>query len=167
VWSVPGRGFPHGHILPQSVWRSRGYERLVVSLSKNGDHQRPAVHKLVARAFLGPLPKGLQVRHLDGDSLNNHLSNLRYGTPLENQHDRFRHGTWTNANQERCKRRHLLKDPNLASWARAGSRVCLACCRGRDAVKAGARRGVELDWQAEADRCYALIIGESTPERAA
>jgi hypothetical protein len=50
------------------------------------------IHSLVAEAFIGPRPDGMQVRHLDGDRTNNHLINLSYGTPVENAADRERHG---------------------------------------------------------------------------
>lgn len=40
-----------------------------------------AVHILVAEAFLGPRPGGMEeCRHLDGDKLNNRADNLRWGT---------------------------------------------------------------------------------------
>ena len=56
----------------------------VVSLS-NGEKKRTAkVHLLVAEAFIGPKPQGLQVNHKDGDKTNNHVDNLEYVTPSEN-----------------------------------------------------------------------------------
>ena len=36
------------------------------------------VHRLVALAFLGPRPEGLQINHLDGDRHNNRAENLEY-----------------------------------------------------------------------------------------
>lgn len=50
-------------------------------------------HSLVMETFVGPLPVGMQVRHLDGDPQNNRVSNLMYGTPLENAADKQRLGT--------------------------------------------------------------------------
>lgn len=51
-----------------------------------------AIHRLITDAYLGPCPDGLQTRHLDGNPLNNDISNLCYGTPKENAQDRVRHG---------------------------------------------------------------------------
>lgn len=48
------------------------------------------VHRLVALTFLpqtGPI-----VRHLDGDSLNNSLHNLAWGSYKDNEADKLRHG---------------------------------------------------------------------------
>ncbi len=50
------------------------------------------VHHAVLLAFGHPRPKGLICRHLDGDPSNNSLSNLRWGTSLENSADAIRHG---------------------------------------------------------------------------
>lgn len=52
-------------------------------------------HRLVAAAFLGEEPPGMEVCHNDGDPANNHVSNLRYGTRAENIADRYKHG-WVN-----------------------------------------------------------------------
>jgi len=43
-----------------------------------------AIHCLVAYAFIGPRPDGLQIDHIDRNSQNNRLDNLRYCTPAEN-----------------------------------------------------------------------------------
>lgn len=51
------------------------------------------VHQLVAMAFLGPRPEGTQVCHIDGNAKNCAATNLRYGTPTENNADKRRHGT--------------------------------------------------------------------------
>ena len=52
------------------------------------------VHRLVLEAFVGPCPDGMQCRHFpDRTTTNNRLSNLSWGTPIENSHDRVAHGT--------------------------------------------------------------------------
>ena len=35
----------------------------------------------------------MEARHLDGDSINNHLDNLEWGTRSENTKDAIKHGT--------------------------------------------------------------------------
>jgi hypothetical protein len=50
-------------------------------------------HRLVAEAFIGPRPPGLEVCHEDNNRQNNHACNLRYDTESGNQRDRLKHGT--------------------------------------------------------------------------
>lgn len=64
-----------------------------VFLAKQGKKKNVAIHDLIMRAFVGPPPKGKQVCHNDGNHWNSVLTNLRYGTPKENQADRRLHGT--------------------------------------------------------------------------
>jgi hypothetical protein len=64
---------------------------LTVSLTVNGKSKSVGVHQLVALAFHGERPLDLQTRHLDGYSLNNHYTNLKYGTPKENSADTVLH----------------------------------------------------------------------------
>jgi hypothetical protein len=51
------------------------------------------VHRLVAWAFLGPRPEGMQIRHLDGNKMNNFIENLVYGSAKDNSQDKVAHGT--------------------------------------------------------------------------
>lgn len=69
----------------------KGYPRVV--LKDKGRNRGREVHKLVVEAFVGPCPVGQEVRHLDGIRSNAKLANLVYGTRIENQADRRRHGT--------------------------------------------------------------------------
>lgn len=69
------------------------YGRLTVKLSANGVARTRLVHQLVAEAFIGPRPDGMEVAHGDGNTQNNTAANLRYATPAENTADKLRHGT--------------------------------------------------------------------------
>ena len=94
VVSLKGR---EPKVLRQTI-DSRGYPR--VDLCSDGERTPFRVHTLVASAFLGPRPDRMEVRHLDGDKLNNDLKNLAYGTRQENEADKVRHGTSNRG--ERC-----------------------------------------------------------------
>lgn len=84
----------------------------VVSLSKDGKSKSFRLHCLMMLTFVGPCPSGHEVCHWDGKRDNNHLSNLRYGTKVENMEDRIRHGTqWVKirkADISDIKRRHSI-----------------------------------------------------------
>lgn len=66
---------------------SRGYLRVRMA----GQHL--FVHTLVASAWLGPRPAGMDVCHNDGDRSDARVSNLRYDTRKGNLADRDAHGT--------------------------------------------------------------------------
>jgi len=93
-WRQAGR--PRGYV-PDAAWRlltpvviisSRGYRHRSVKFRD----RTYRVHRLILEAFVGPCPSGMQCRHLDGDSLNNRLDNLCWGTQKENADDAARHG---------------------------------------------------------------------------
>jgi hypothetical protein len=44
-----------------------------------------AHHRLVAEMFLGKIPRGCQVHHIDGNKLNNAVSNLMIVTPAQHR----------------------------------------------------------------------------------
>ncbi len=66
---------------------------LAFNLSHNGVVKQLTIHRLVLTTFVGERPDGHQCRHLDGNQHNNHISNLAWGTSLENIHDKKLHGT--------------------------------------------------------------------------
>jgi hypothetical protein len=68
------------------------YEDVMLGSVERGNKKCFTVHALVLLAFRGPAPEGKIGRHLNGDSLDNRLSNLRYGTYIENALDTKKHG---------------------------------------------------------------------------
>lgn len=67
---------------------------LYVNLHAENDvYRRPAIHVLVARAFIGERPDGKVVCHNDGRRTNCEAANLRYDTTEENAVDTHAHGT--------------------------------------------------------------------------
>jgi len=65
-------------------WQTGGY--LFVALRRDGRTHNRKVHALVAEAFIGPRPSGLDVNHIDGDKRNNRVENLEYVTRRQNIH---------------------------------------------------------------------------------
>ena len=64
-----------------------------VGLHKEGKGSTINVHTLVLTAFVRARRGDEVARHLDGDTRNNRLENLCWGSSTENQFDRFTHGT--------------------------------------------------------------------------
>ena len=70
-------------------------------LGRMSRYQRK-VHRLVLIAF-NPVPgyENLQVNHIDGNKLNNHISNLEWCTPLENTQHAVQNGLRENSGKVR------------------------------------------------------------------
>ena len=60
---------------------SDGYNH--VSLSNESGKYTKKVHRLVAEAFLGKIPDGKSIDHIDGCKTNNCVSNLRFADAIE------------------------------------------------------------------------------------
>jgi len=81
--------FRKGRVLKPQPQKSG---HLHVMFCRDGVKDQQMVHSVVAAAFLGPRPEGLEVRHLDGVAANNRSGNLRYGTHQQNCVDAYDHG---------------------------------------------------------------------------
>lgn len=115
VW-VPVKGHEgeyevsnHGRVKSLSRIQLRGVhktaypipEKILSSIKQNsgyvhvflGTKNQRAVHRLVLESFVGSCPEGMQALHYDNNRSNNHIDNLRWGTPKDNSADRHRHGT--------------------------------------------------------------------------
>lgn len=134
-----------GRVLKQQL-AANGY--MQVFLVGSGIRKTMRVHRLVAAAFLGPRPDGLETRHLNDNKEDNRLVNLAYGTKSENMQDKVRNGGDHNASKTHCVNGHEFSVQNTRIVTRAdrnGSRErsCRACMRDaqqvrRDRMKASA-----------------------------
>jgi HNH endonuclease len=88
------------------------------------------VHRLVARAFLGPCPAGKQVNHRDGNKGHNIPENLEYVTHKENgvhagslglmaRGDRHRSVRLTAEQVQEIRTRYRFKEPSRSAPALA------------------------------------------------
>ncbi len=87
--AVSDRWTDAGHLIRKRLTK-KGYVR--VSLWKDGKEKRPYLHKLVAEAFIGHRPAGLQINHKDANKQNNRVSNLEYTDQLGNMKHAREHG---------------------------------------------------------------------------
>lgn len=101
-WKRVGYGRPKSgtYVVLGDVWKmikvhldNKGYCRVEL---RNAEHKRVnrGVHSLLLECFIGPAPHGMVALHFpDPNPSNNDLSNLRWGTMVENAADRDVHGT--------------------------------------------------------------------------
>ena len=55
--------------------KAHGKGYYVISSSKEGNRGKQ-LHRLIYEDHHGPIPKGMQIHHIDGDTTNNDISNL-------------------------------------------------------------------------------------------
>ena len=76
------------HLIRPSINKFGYY---VVTFSVNKKRKTYRVNRLVISAFIG-IEEGKDVNHIDGDKLNNQLSNLEWCTRSENMHHAYNSG---------------------------------------------------------------------------
>lgn len=90
----------------------RGYLTVRLRETKTNRDRTVKVHILVLEAFDKPRPEGMVTRHLNGDSHDNKITNLVWGTVSENNIDRVIHGTHHNAAKTHCANGHKYTPSN-------------------------------------------------------
>lgn len=60
----------------------KGYRQL--QLSVKGVSKNVSIHRVVFTTFVSPIPKGLEINHIDGDKSNNSLNNLELVSHIDN-----------------------------------------------------------------------------------
>ena len=88
-----GRVFSHKTGAPYELKQDdfAGYKKLALTIERKIQNWR--VHRLVATCFHGLAPTDKHVaRHLDGVRHNNHYTNIRWGTQIENKQDDLHNG---------------------------------------------------------------------------
>lgn len=131
IWSSRKTRGVEGRIM-RLVPDDKGY--MTTRLVNESGGKTIKAHVLVAQVFIGPRPDGLQVRHLDSDKTNNALSNLAYGTQLENMADRV-------ALKTHCKNDHPFDEANTRPRP-GGGRACRTCERAADQRRRSRRKAV-------------------------
>lgn len=71
-----------GGDIMSSCIANNGYTK--ISLKFGSKSKTTSIHRLVAEAFIACEKTGMQVNHIDGNKLNNHVANLEWVTPGEN-----------------------------------------------------------------------------------
>jgi hypothetical protein len=157
AWSAP-RNTTRGGILKQTVDKRGVYW---ISPSRDGKQIPMPVHRAVMLAFVGPLPEGMEVRHLDGNTANNRWApgneeesraaggNLIYGTHAENMADMVAHGRSQSVSHlTHCPKGHEYTPENTRADTSSGA-ACRQCNR---------------DYQREYQREWRLRQLEADPE---
>lgn len=104
---------------------------LIIAPSVDGKARPSRVHRLIALAYLGPCPPGMEVRHLNGAPADNRVENLAYGTHLENMADMRAQGGNAQARRTHCAQGHPYAGENLHIRPSNGKRECRQCMRDR------------------------------------
>lgn len=84
---VVGKGknqYDDEHILKPHKVIVYGKERLQTALTKDGVKKYPIIARLVYETFVGEIPEGMQVNHIDENPSNNKVENINLMTPQEN-----------------------------------------------------------------------------------
>lgn len=119
-----GQRLQRGRILRAHPLPHTGH--MIATLRKDYAAVTVRVHALVAAAFIGPRPSGLDVCHNNGDPADNRVSNLRYDSRSANIKDAVLHGTHNMSRKTHCKSGHPFDDENTIPRT-SGGRDCATC----------------------------------------
>lgn len=137
--AAPGRGRLNADRILKLGKTTTGYTQVLLYPGNGAKSVAVRVHRLVLEVFVGPPPPGAYALHNDDDRTNNHVTNLRWGTPSENAVDQVRNGVHNHGRKTHCKWGHEFSGDNLVATER--QRSCRACARRRNAEYQDRKRG--------------------------
>ena len=97
------RNYKTKKLLKQGVNKSYPYARVSFSLGCSGTPKIMFIHRLVAEAFINNPENKPQVNHIDGNKLNNSVSNLEWVTAKENTEHAWKTGLQKMTDEQRAK----------------------------------------------------------------
>jgi len=131
----------YNHTGEEQILRPRkgtgGY--LKVLLCKNGKKKNCYVHRLVWEAFNGPIPKGMQINHLNEDKTDNRLENLSLMTPKQNLNYGTRNVRAAKTKSKKVEQ-FMLDGTHICTWFSTieierelgyANQNISSCCRGK------------------------------------
>ena len=112
--------FPERHWKDRIIKQKWQNGRARVDLWKeNGEHKTLLVHRLVGEAFLGdPESEDLTINHIDGNSQNNHISNLEWMSRADNVRDAFNRGAMPTKSITLTDGKETFSFPSLVACSR-------------------------------------------------
>ena len=165
----------HGNVWSHHVgktWRKlkpskqiNGYWHVVFSL--RGCRRSLSVHRLILEAFVGPCPIGMECRHLNGDSDDNRLLNLQWGSHRENEKDRMDQGRTPRGIKQHLAKLTEIQVLEIKSALRIGQtrsvelahRFGVASC-----TIAHIKHGRSWGWLKDKDAQVSTMLEEEDPE---
>jgi hypothetical protein len=88
-WSSGGKKKITNVWKPKQIdWTNKNYGRIPL-YDGNGNKKRKFLHHLVLECFVGARPDGYHACHINNDSRDNRLSNLKWDTPSNNYKEKF------------------------------------------------------------------------------
>lgn len=125
------------------VRTSRNNRYKTVAATVDGKQKHYYVHRLMAEAFIPNTENKPQVNHIDGNSLNNDISNLEWVTASENTQHAYDNGlieTLSNTSR-RCG---LCGSPSMAKGACANCKQAMVITKNRLKAKRSAKESVRF-----------------------
>lgn len=86
-----GKGKKVGGNILKPKTKNNGYQEVALHLHPGKQTSR-YVHRLVADTWIGPIPRGMEVNHIDGNKKNNAITNLEIVTRKQNAIHAYKNG---------------------------------------------------------------------------
>ena len=87
-------------MLKPQAFGATGYKQVSLKIKETNKFQKRYIHRLVAQTFIDNPENKREVNHINGDKLDNRLSNLEWVTSSENQIKRHQQGNIQTSNRK-------------------------------------------------------------------